>query len=99
MSVTEHGDATTIGQIALFVTFLINTAIQLWRERSAKKEAERIRLEAIAVAQETKAELIRRDEVNKRKLDEQTAQLKGEVRDRMEKMSKRFDDLLDTNGR
>jgi hypothetical protein len=87
-------DATTIGQIVLFLTFLLNTAVQLWRERSSKKEAEAQRREAIRVAEATKAELIIRDEDNKRKLAEQTAQLKGALRDRVEEMSKRFEDLL-----
>lgn len=87
-------EGTTLGQIVLFITFLVNMGVQLWREHKASKATELQRQEAIRVAEATKQELIIRDEENKRKLAEQTAQLKGDLRERMEKMSKRFDDLL-----
>lgn len=94
MTENIQADATTIGQIVLFLTFLINMGVQLWREHKAAKAATEQRAEIARVALATKQELILRDEENKRKLAEQTAQLKGDLRERMEKMSKRFDDLL-----
>lgn len=77
---TVHGDATTIGQIVIFLTFLINTGIQIWREKNARKDRA-----------EERAQL--REQLNTKAQDiKQT--VKDEVGGRVAGLHKRLDGLL-----
>jgi hypothetical protein len=79
---------TTIGQVILFITFLVNSWLNVRRE----KRLHQWHIEEAALIQ---ANLERRERETQNKLDAQTKEIKDSLQRRTDEISKHFDSLLE----
>lgn len=78
------GEGTAIGQGILFLTFLINIGVQVWRERNTRKDAEEAKLDAL-----------KREQRIKDALKEQTKEIAKQADARVNSLRKRLNGLLE----
>jgi hypothetical protein len=95
MFVDPTAPGTNLGQIIIFLSFLLSTGIQLWKDRNARRDARELAAKVEADNQRARKEAAEREERIKKAAEEQHAKTRAQFEERMAQFKKRFNGLLE----
>lgn len=92
------GEGTTLGQIILFLSFLLSTWVQWRKDKQARKDAEAAADERKRLAKIAHDEALEREARIKKTAEEQHAKTRAQFEEQMARFKKRFNGLMEEDG-